>query len=412
MLIRIEESLQPAYNPSVKIGLRLFRQISSVIQSDQSIAPRNLQIYFIEGGEEGDDSHASVHTTLGRLFIPDSVSNSERRLLRLLFEDLLSILKQCNPFVLQIKSAIETVQPDDLAHLKFTFSSCAIPVEAMHQQQYGDIGTLQKLPVVSVLFGEPGRFELAVTAKGGDVVRINQNHQSFDSLFYVLLFPQGEPGWCENLRERGCSLRDYYAFYTNTRSGEFNTLFYGGKLFSEYLCCAAAKILNDRLSFIKSPAGQRKIKSSTYAKIKKATETDKQVGLNVVLPATFPGSPRYQKNCFQDCMAVTRTFKRPALFITMTCICFVLLFLISFYFVIVAVHFLLFFFFALIGNKNWKEITDCLLPGQTAADRPEIISRVFRIKLKALLSDIVDKGIFGEVVGIANVTEFQKRGIF
>jgi hypothetical protein len=32
--------------------------------------------------------------------------------------------------------------------------------------------------------------------------------------------------------------------------------------------------------------------------------------------------------------------------------------------------------------------------------------------LKALLSDIVDKGIFGEVVGIANVTEFQKRGIF
>ena len=62
---------------------------------------------------------------------------------------------------------------------------------------------------------------------------------------------------------------------------------------------------------------------------------------------------------YQDGMAIVRVFGKPDLFITVTC------------------------------NPNWPEIKEALLPGQTAQDRPELISRVFNIKLKAIFNDFL-----------------------
>ncbi len=39
-----------------------------------------------------------------------------------------------------------------------------------------------------------------------------------------------------------------------------------------------------------------------------------------------------------------------------------------------------------------------LLPGQTAADRPDLVARVFSMKLDALLTDFWATGIFGHVL--------------
>ena len=39
-----------------------------------------------------------------------------------------------------------------------------------------------------------------------------------------------------------------------------------------------------------------------------------------------------------------------------------------------------------------------LLPGQTAADRPDFVARVFSMKLDALLTDFWATGIFGHVL--------------
>jgi len=53
---------------------------------------------------------------------------------------------------------------------------------------------------------------------------------------------------------------------------------------------------------------------------------------------------------FADSMAVVRAFGKPALFGTFTC------------------------------NTQWKEIQDALLPHQTPNDRPDLITRVFKMK--------------------------------
>jgi hypothetical protein len=80
-------------------------------------------------------------------------------------------------------------------------------------------------------------------------------------------------------------------------------------------------------------------------------------------------------------MALVRRFGKPSLFITFTC------------------------------NPSWPEIQRNLLPGNDAYDEPDLIDRVFALKLKEKLNDLKKKQIFGKVLAYTYVVEFQKRGL-
>ena len=79
-------------------------------------------------------------------------------------------------------------------------------------------------------------------------------------------------------------------------------------------------------------------------------------------------------------MAIVRGLGKPSLFITVTC------------------------------NPAWDEVTRALLPGQRPEDRPDILARVFHLKLQSLLADLTNGGVFGHTIGYLSVIEFQKRG--
>jgi len=83
---------------------------------------------------------------------------------------------------------------------------------------------------------------------------------------------------------------------------------------------------------------------------------------------------------FQNAMAICRYFHKPDLFLTMT------------------------------ANPKWPEILHSLFLGQTATDRPDIVSRVFEQKKKALLK-LIDNGFFGTTIAHIHTIEFQKRGL-
>ena len=102
------------------------------------------------------------------------------------------------------------------------------------------------------------------------------------------------------------------------------------------------------------------------------------VGTWTILPATFTGGPREMRQQYHDGMAIVRAHSKPDIFITMTC------------------------------NPRWPEITAELLPHQSAQDRPDIVSRVFRLKLDALLNDLIENGVLGKPVAHMRVIEFQK----
>ena len=81
-----------------------------------------------------------------------------------------------------------------------------------------------------------------------------------------------------------------------------------------------------------------------------------------------------------DAMTYVRNYGRPDLFITMT------------------------------TNPKWPEITTNLLQGQEPQDRPDLLARVFRLKLKKLM-DLLKGGIFGHMLAWLYSIEFQKRGL-
>jgi hypothetical protein len=84
---------------------------------------------------------------------------------------------------------------------------------------------------------------------------------------------------------------------------------------------------------------------------------------------------------YQDAMAICRSFGLPSYFITFTC------------------------------NPNWPEIQAELLPRQIATDRPDLVTRVFRMKLSVLIKDLMKDEVFGLTVAQIHIIKFQKQGL-
>ena len=64
-------------------------------------------------------------------------------------------------------------------------------------------------------------------------------------------------------------------------------------------------------------------------------------------------------------------------------------------------------------NPKWPKISRALtmIPGQKPDDRPDIISRIFKMKLDNILSMTKSGKIFGTIIIDLYVIEFQKRGL-
>jgi hypothetical protein len=57
-------------------------------------------------------------------------------------------------------------------------------------------------------------------------------------------------------------------------------------------------------------------------------------------------------------------------------------------------------------NPNWEKIITALFKGQTITNRPDIIARVFRAKLKDLIDQIRNNEIFGKVPALIYIIKY------
>lgn len=228
---------------------------------------------------------------------------------------------------------------------------------------------------------------------GGSRQRIKDGHPSYACLHYVVLFPYGEDGWHWNLRKhqpdrqspRKLSQSRYYAFRLHPHPQEFSTILRGGRLFQQYAVDAWAQVDQNRVSFLRH--NQDKLRASLYSGLEDAfTAGDVNIDANelgqcFVLLSSYYGGPRHMHQCLQDSLALARFYRKIDLFVTVTC------------------------------NPSWPEIMRELLIGQTSADRPDLVARVFQLKKKAIIKDIYQNGILGRVVAYVYTIEFQKRGL-
>ena len=102
------------------------------------------------------------------------------------------------------------------------------------------------------------------------------------------------------------------------------------------------------------------------------------VGKVSYLPSSVPGSPRHLRRLRVDALELARRKGPPTFFITVTC------------------------------NPYWPEILASLGAGQTAADRPDIVVRVFHERLERLMVHL-RKDFYGKRRYIIRVIEYQRR---
>ena len=69
------------------------------------------------------------------------------------------------------------------------------------------------------------------------------------------------------------------------------------------------------------------------------------------------------------------------------------------------------YFVTIAANPAWPEIAQNLGPREHAVNKPELVARVFALKLKALMKDLVEESVLGVVVAHCWTIEFQKRGL-
>jgi hypothetical protein len=105
------------------------------------------------------------------------------------------------------------------------------------------------------------------------------------------------------------------------------------------------------------------------------------IGQRIILPSFFIVGPLHMVHNYQNAMAICRWAGCPDAFVTFTC------------------------------NPQWLEIKRALLLGQQPRDRPDLVTRVFKIKLRELINDIHKKHILGRTILGIYVVEFQKRGL-
>jgi hypothetical protein len=248
--------------------------------------------------------------------------------------------------------------------------------------------------------------DIVLRLKGGGLQRISHLHPLYSPLHYVLLFPHGDQGWHKDMtlpNGRRLTQRLYYAYCLFPRPDRPLSLFYFGRLFQQYVVDAWASIEESELFWVRS--NQTKIRADLYQGLKDAVEdsfgSDNEVdlaqrGLRIVLPSSHTSSPRHMFQLYQNSMAICRwAGGHPDIFATMT------------------------------ANPNWPEIQEALLEyqaddsgdpdrpskHQTAADRPDIVARVFKIKLDAFINDLTKHFHLGQVSASVYTIEYQKRGL-
>ncbi|XP_020978043.1 uncharacterized protein LOC107636230 [Arachis ipaensis] len=248
--------------------------------------------------------------------------------------------------------------------------------------------------IVGNFDGSTKERDIIVETKSRSLQRITELHPAYLGLQYPLLFPYGEDGWRENIilnkvkkkptdEDKHVTMHDFFAFRIQDRPSHNGVLLYSHRLFQQFIVDAFSMVESARLKFIYTH--QTEFRAEIYNGLRDAVfngETNAaSKGKRIILPATFTGGPRYMIQNYQDAMAICRCVG-PDLFITFTC------------------------------NLQWDKIQRyCRMHKVKPEDRPDMICRLFKVKVDMMIKDLRYNKLFGTTKAVIYTIEFQKRGL-
>ncbi|XP_071739897.1 uncharacterized protein [Rutidosis leptorrhynchoides] len=268
--------------------------------------------------------------------------------------------------------------------------------KATNTRQYNAPNVAEVTALITSDFGQCTTARDIIVQKNSPPKRISELHQLYMALQYPLLFPYGEMGYHEEIpyhsnsgrrkTNRGyLTMREFYCYRIQQWENEGTTILRGGRLFQQYLVDAYTAVKEQRLKWLRNHQNELRIDlyNNMCDAVTRGDTRATAIGRQIILPSSHTGSPRYMVQSYQDAMALCREFDNPDLFITFT------------------------------SNPKWLEIEGMLsyIEGQRAPDRPEIVARLFKQKLDAMMADIMKAHVFGTCEAGIYIIEFQKRGL-
>ncbi|XP_021995566.1 uncharacterized protein LOC110892723 [Helianthus annuus] len=299
---------------------------------------------------------------------------------------ILNVLESCNKLVKLFRNA------RDLCSSHHMQSFCASLFGTQYERSYeksssGCIGA-----IVTDADHMSGKFDIIIRERDGTPKRISKLHPLYMALQYPLLIPFGDAGWSPDLSlrtrdgsRRKMTINKYYSYILHDHHNLYTLLLRGGRLFQQYIVDAYVCIEECRLDYVRKNQNvfRSEFLQGIHDAIERGDTEGHDVGKRTFLPSSFVGGPRYMYKHYQYALAICRVHGNPQYFITFTC------------------------------NVKWPEIQRYLsrYPILKAQDRPDIIARVFQLKVKSLIKFLRSSRMFGDVVADLYTIEFQKRGL-
>jgi hypothetical protein len=223
--------------------------------------------------------------------------------------------------------------------------------------------------------------------KGNKTVRISELHPFYDPSAYPLFHIHGDYGYelhkYKRVDGKKMTTLDFYRSRIMVRKDDFNILHRGDRLFQEYLTDQVCKIESEKLNYLETH--QSELRTEVLQGLTDALHNDAdvhQVGKAVRLPASFIGGGRYMYSHYQDALSIVRVFGCFTFFITITC------------------------------HAGHRDIVGNIFPGQSAANRPDVMTRAFKLQMKEFQHDIFHRGVLGTAVAWVYNYEQQVRRLW
>ncbi|KAL3633895.1 hypothetical protein CASFOL_022657 [Castilleja foliolosa] len=336
--------------PIFRLHGQNYHLIGGLIPEDGS-TPKFAQMYIYDTENEVSNRKNSVRG-----------SSNDNNLCEDIIDGLKQMLDDNNKLVKSFRMAKDKIKESGDANVRLRLIGKR---KLSKEEKTHDLPTCSEVAVLVVgdFDSALGPRDIMVESKSGKLTRINELNVSYLALQYPLLFPYGEDGFTDgmpfsdrkHITETGqkyISPREYFAFRLHDRKEEASTILTSRRLFQQYI---------------------KKLRCDVYSGLEDAvTRGDcdpKTMGKRIILPSSFTGGARFMIQNYQDAMAICRCVGYPDLFITFTC------------------------------NPNWPEIIRFTEARNLRhEDRPDIVSRIFKLKLEELIRDMKKNKIFGRVL--------------
>ena len=171
--------------------------------------------------------------------------------------------------------------------------------------------------------------------------------------------------------------------YIQSRKGKFSRVLHSDRLFQHFLMNAFVCVKLNNLNFVR--LNQLLLRAELYRDFMdrlgqnyELNDIDQKM---TILPSSHTGFSRYMKIKKQNALALIRKFNKFIFFITFIC------------------------------NSHWEKFKRDLSEVVDIVNRLDLMARIFQLKLRELLRDLIERHVMEIINAHIYVIEFQKRDL-